>query len=56
MENFAGAKTDITLKITIHGAVKFMYWIKYCKATYMALQSGNIMNMQGYILETRNFM
>ena len=35
MENFSVTTTDITIKITTHGYVQFMSWIKYSKAIYL---------------------
>ena len=56
MENFEGTTNDMTLKITTHGYIKFMYWIKYCNTIYMDYQSGNPSHMQVYILVTNQFM
>ena len=50
MENFSGTTTEITLKITTHGAVQFMSWIQGNKEIYMEYPSRNPAHMQGYIL------
>ena len=41
VENFAGTTTDITLKISTHGDVQFMSWIKKFKAIYLYYPIGD---------------
>ena len=55
-EKFTVTKTDITLKTTINGAVQFMSWVKYYKATQLSCTSGNLYHVQGYILITNHFV
>ena len=35
MDKFVGTTTDITIKITTHGAVQFMYYMEDCKEIYL---------------------
>ena len=56
MEKFDDTKKDINIKITTHGAVKFMYCIKYCRETQLGEPSGNPTHVQGSILVTQHLM
>ena len=35
IENFVVTTTAISIKITTHGSVQFMSWMKYCKEIYL---------------------